>query len=86
MLEEFIANIFYNRKRYFYSFIGFVVALLLVTIGLDKTIFVVLITILGYYLGSPKLNEKLKKIKNILKEDLREETDDKKKNSKRRTF
>ena len=49
----------------------------MVTIGLDKTIFVVLVTILGYYLGSPKLNEKLKKIKNILKEEQISDLEDK---------
>lgn len=86
MLEEMIANIFYNRKRYLFGFIGFVLSLLIVTVGIYKTIFVVLITILGYYLGSPTLAKKYKKIKNIIKEDLREETNDKKKNSKGRTF
>lgn len=69
MLEEIIANLIYNRKRYLYSFLAFVFAVLLVTVGLFKALFVVMVTIVGYYLGSPDLNKKFKKIKKILSDE-----------------
>ena len=73
MLEEIIANLVYNRKRYLYSFLAFILALLLVTIGITSTIFVVVVTAIGYFLGGPELNKKFTKIKKILSEDSKEE-------------
>lgn len=73
MLDEIIANLIYNRKRYLYAFIGFVVALLLVTIGVIKTIFVLVVTFVGYCLGSSTIIKKFKKIKKILTEKLNED-------------
>lgn len=73
MLEEIIGNLIYNRKRYLYAFIGFVLALLLVTVGILETIFIVIITVAGYCLGSPVFVKKFKKIKNILSEKLNED-------------
>lgn len=70
MLEDIIANLIYNRKRYLYAFLAFIIALLLVTVGVLETLFIAVATIIGYYLGSPTLNRKFKKIKNILSEDL----------------
>lgn len=73
MLDEIIINLIQNRKRYLYAFVGFVVALLLVTVGVVETIFVLLVTFVGYCLGSPGFVKKAKKIKNILSEKLNEE-------------
>lgn len=73
MLDEIIANLILNRKRYLYAFIGFILALLLVTVGIFATVFIILVTILGYCLGSPVFVKKVKKIKNILSEKLNEE-------------
>lgn len=73
MLEEIIGNLIYNRKRYLYAFVGFVLALLLVTVGVLETIFVVVVTAIGYCLGSPIFVKKFKKIKNILSEKLNED-------------
>ena len=73
MLDEIIANIIYNRKRYLYAFVGFILALLLVTVGVIETVFILLVTILGYCLGSPAFFKKIKKIKNILSEKLNED-------------
>ncbi len=73
MLDEIIANLIYNRKRYLYAFVGFIVALLLVTVGILETIFVLLVTFIGYCLGSPVFVKKIKKIKNILSEKLNED-------------
>lgn len=73
MLEEIIENLIYNRKRYLYAVIGFILALLLVTVGILKTVFVVVVTSIGYCLGSPMLGKKIKKIKNILSEKINED-------------
>lgn len=73
MLEEIIENLIYNRKRYLYAVIGFILALLLVTVGILETIFVVVVTTIGYCLGSPMLGKKIKKIKNILSEKINED-------------
>lgn len=73
MLDEILANLIYNRKRYLYAFMGFIVALLLVTVGIFETVFILLVTILGYCLGSPVFVKKIKKIKNILSEKLKED-------------
>ncbi|STO32039.1 Small integral membrane protein (DUF2273) [Fusobacterium necrogenes] len=73
MLEEVLANLIYNRKRYLYAFIGFIMAVLLVTVGIFETIFILLVTFIGYCFGSPMLVKKIKKIKNILSEKLNEE-------------
>ncbi|WP_291258947.1 DUF2273 domain-containing protein [Fusobacterium sp.] len=73
MLEEIIGNLIYNRKRYLYALYGFIIALLLVTVGVVKTVFILLVTIFGYLLGSPKIVKKFKKIKNILSEKLNED-------------
>ena len=73
MLEEIIENLIYNRKRYLYALVGFILALLLVTIGVFATIFVLIVTGIGYCLGSPVMVKKLKKLKNILSEKLNED-------------
>lgn len=73
MLDEIIINLIQNRKRYLYAFVGFIVSLLLVTVGIFETIFILLVTFVGYYLGSPVFVKKAKKIKNILSEKLNEE-------------
>ena len=73
MLDEIIINLIQNRKRYLYAFVGFIVSLLLVTVGIFETIFILLVTFVGYSLGSPVFVKKAKKIKNILSEKLNEE-------------
>lgn len=70
MLEDIIANLILNRKRYLYAFLAFILSLLIVTVGVLETLFIAVATIIGYYLGSPNLNKKFIKIKNILSEDL----------------
>ena len=51
MIEEFIATIFKNRKRYSRCAIGFIVSLLIVNYGVPKTIFVLMMALLGYISG-----------------------------------
>ncbi|WP_294704314.1 DUF2273 domain-containing protein [uncultured Fusobacterium sp.] len=73
MLEEILENLIYNRKRYLYALIGFILSLLLVTVGILSTIFIIVVTFVGYCLGSPIFVKKIKKIKNILTEKLNED-------------
>ena len=73
MLDEIIINLIQNRKRYLYAFVGFIVSLLLVTVGIFETIVILVVTFVGYCLGSPVIVKKAKKIKNILSEKLNEE-------------
>ena len=73
MLEEILENLIYNRKRYLYALIGFILSLLLVTVGILSTIFIIVVTFVGYCLGSPIFVKKIKKIKNILIEKLNED-------------
>ena len=53
MLEDIIANLILNRKRYLYAFLAFILSLLIVTVGVLETLFIAVATIIGYYLGSP---------------------------------
>lgn len=73
MLDEIIASLIINRKKYMYGLIAFILALLLVTIGVISTIFVAVVTIIGYNLGDSIFLKKAKKIKNILSEKLNED-------------
>lgn len=66
MLEEIIANLIQNRKKYFFAFIFFILAILLVTLGIIKTVFVMCVTILGYNLGKFNFVIKLKKIREFI--------------------
>lgn len=69
MLEEMIRNVIANRKRYLYAFLGFILGLLIVTIGIYKTIFVIIFTIFGYLLGGN--NKKIQHIMKTVKEEMR---------------
>ena len=46
-----------NKGKTFGAIIGFIVAILVLTIGFFKTLFIVLCTWLGYYLGSKSDNK-----------------------------
>lgn len=62
MLEDFIINFLKNRKRYLRCFIAFIFSLLLVEYGFVKTVFIFIVSFLGYVSGTPNLKETLKKI------------------------
>lgn len=66
MLEEFIYSFLENRKKIFGGIIGFIISILFVTLGFFATIFVVIITIIGYNLGNRDFSFLLDKFKNIL--------------------
>ncbi|MGL5088216.1 MAG: DUF2273 domain-containing protein [Cetobacterium sp.] len=69
MLEKIIENFILNFKKYLYAVLGLICGVLLVQYGFLKTIFILLLMVIGYKLGDRDFQEKLKKqILNRLKE------------------
>ncbi len=66
MIEEFLYSLFERRKKILGGLIGFIVAILLVTVGLIKTIIVCAISIGGYHIVETNVSEKIKKALVIL--------------------
>lgn len=70
MLEKLLASLVNNWKKYLGCFIGFVLGILLVEYGLPKTVFIIVLSIVGYKMGDTTLIKKLKKfILEKIKED-----------------
>lgn len=61
MLEDFIVSFIENRKKIFGAVIGFIIALLLVTYGVISTIFILIVTYIGYKLGDNTIIKKIKR-------------------------
>ena len=61
MLEEMIVSLIEKRKKIMGAVIGFVTAVLLVEYGIVSTIFILLVTHLGYRIGDSNLTKKMKK-------------------------
>lgn len=57
MLEEIVALFLENKKRFLGGFIGFIIAILFLTFGFFATIFIIVLTIIGYIIGD---NEEIK--------------------------
>ncbi|MGL4904444.1 MAG: DUF2273 domain-containing protein [Cetobacterium sp.] len=69
MLEKIIENFILNFKKYLYAVLGLISGILLVQYGVLKTIFILLLMVLGYKLGDRDFQSKLKKqILNRLKD------------------
>ncbi|MGL5000257.1 MAG: DUF2273 domain-containing protein [Cetobacterium sp.] len=69
MLEKIIENCILNLKKYLYAVLGLISGVLLVQYGFLKTIFILLLMVIGYKLGDRDFQEKLKKqILNRLKD------------------
>ncbi|MGF6906185.1 DUF2273 domain-containing protein [Fusobacterium sp. PH5-44] len=49
LLEHFLANLLENKKKYIGALVGFILGLLIATIGFMNTIFVIATTIMGYF-------------------------------------
>ena len=62
MLEKLLVSLVNNWKKYLGCFIGFVLGVLLVEYGLSKTVFIIVLSIIGYKMGDITLIKKLKKI------------------------
>lgn len=70
MLEKLLVSFVNNWKKYLGCFIGFVLGILLVEYGLPKTVFIIVLSIVGYKMGDTTLIKKLKKfILEKIKED-----------------
>ncbi len=70
MLEKLLVSLVNNWKKYLGCFIGFVFGILLVEYGLPKTVFIIVLSIVGYKMGDTTLIKKLKKfILEKIKED-----------------
>lgn len=61
MLEDMIVSFVENRKKIFGAVVGFITAVLLVEYGILPTIFILLVTYLGYRMGDSKITQKIKK-------------------------
>lgn len=62
MLDEFLNDFLYNRKRYFRCIIAFILALLVVQYGFVKTVFIALVSFIGYISGTPDIKNILKRL------------------------
>lgn len=69
MLENIIESFILNFKKYLYAIIGLVTGILLVEYGIIKTLFIILLSFLGFKLGDKAFQDKIKKqILNRLKD------------------
>ncbi len=66
MLEEFIYSFLENRKKIFGGIVGFIISILFISLGFFATIFIVIVTIIGYKLGDKDFSFLLNKFKNLL--------------------
>ncbi|WP_343231651.1 DUF2273 domain-containing protein [Tissierella simiarum] len=57
MLIDLLQSVNNNRGKFLGSFLGFLIAILVLTIGFFKTLFIVICTSLGYVLGSKSDNK-----------------------------
>lgn len=77
MIKDIFISIIYwinnNKKRFFGGLIGFVLSVLILTIGFFKTLFIVLCTVIGYLLGNKSYTKKelLEMLERILPPGLR---------------
>lgn len=70
LLEKVLIALVNNWKKYLGCFLGFVLGVLLVEYGALKTLFIIVLSIIGYKLGDIKLKKQLKKfILEKIKED-----------------
>lgn len=70
LLEKILVALVNNWKKYLGCFLGFVLGVLLVEYGALKTLFIVILSIIGYKLGDIKIKKQVKKfILEKVKED-----------------
>ncbi|MHD0316312.1 DUF2273 domain-containing protein [Fusobacterium sp. THCT1E2] len=70
MLEKLLVSLVNNWKKYLGCFIGFVLGILLVEYGLPKTVFIIVLSIIGYKMGDMTF---IKKIKKFILEKIKED-------------
>ena len=54
---EFVKTLIRNKGKTIGTLLGFIIAILMLTIGFFKTLFIVLCTWLGYYIGKKTDNQ-----------------------------
>lgn len=70
MLEKMMVSLVNNWRKYLGCFIGFVLGVLLVEYGLPKTVFIVVLSIVGYKTGDITF---IKKIKKFISEKIKDD-------------
>ncbi|BBA52564.1 DUF2273 domain-containing protein [Fusobacterium varium] len=70
MLEKVMVSLVNNWRKYLGCFIGFVLGVLLVEYGLPKTVFIVVLSIVGYKAGDITF---IKRIKKFILEKIKED-------------
>lgn len=70
MLEKILVSLVNNWKKYLGCFLGFVLGVLLVEYGVLKTLFIVVLSFIGYNAGNTSF---VKKIKKFILEKIKEE-------------
>ena len=70
MLEKLVVSLVNNWRKYLGCFLGFVLGVLLVEYGLPKTVFIVVLGIIGYKTGDMTF---IKKIKKFIAEKIKED-------------
>ena len=70
MLEKLLVSLVNDWKKYLGCFIGFVLGILLVEYGLPKTVFIIVLSIIGYKMGDMTF---IKRIKKFILEKIKED-------------
>lgn len=70
ILEKMLVSLVNNWKKYLGCFLGFVLGVLLVEYGVLKTLFIVILSFIGYNMGDIKI---IKKIKKFILEKIKED-------------
>lgn len=70
MLEKLLVSLVNNWKKYLGCFIGFVLGILLVEYGLPKTVFIIVLSIIGYKMGDMTF---IKRIRKFILEKIKED-------------
>lgn len=70
MLEKLLVSLVNNWKKCLGCFIGFVLGILLVEYGLPKTVFIIVLSIIGYKMGDMTF---IKRIKKFILEKIKED-------------
>ena len=62
-IDEIMIWISQNRRRFIGGLLGFLISVLILSIGLFKTLFIIMCTIIGYVLGSYNISmEDIKRV------------------------
>ena len=57
ILIDLLENININRRKFLGAFLGFIISILILSIGFFKTLFIIICTVLGYIFGNKSYND-----------------------------